>query len=174
MKRLLLLVVLATSLIATIAYAQKLAEAEILNQYVGTWKSDVAFKPSQWFPEGTLWIETNDIQWILDDHLQQMVTSKDEEETNLRIQRYNEKSNRYELWNIPASGDASYWVGSWDEESKTMTWKYVDFGSGFTGKMMDRLTGEGKGITLIFMEDVHGNVLLDGKIEHTRIKEPTK
>ena len=178
MKRLLsVLVLLATSLIATAAFAQKSAEVEVLNRYVGTWKSDVVFKPSQWFPEGKRLVESNDIQWILDGHLQQAESYSDEG-PNLAIQRYNKKDKRYERWEIYASGFASgkssYWVGSWNEESTSMTWKLVDFGSGFTGKIVEQFTGEGKGITSIVMKDVHGNFLLDGQIEHRRTKQPTK
>lgn len=178
MKRLLGLLlavfVSVTFCLATKTFAQQSAEAEVLNRYVGTWKSDAVFKTSQWFPEGKRWVESSDIQWILNGHLQQIIASKGEEETDLRIQRYNEKSKRYEMWNIHASGDSSYWVGSWNEESKTMAWKYVDFGSGFTGKIVDQFTGEGKGITSVVMEDVHGKVLLDGQIQHTRTEKPTK
>ena len=170
MKRLMMvLAVVATSLIATAAFAQKSPEAEVLNGYVGSWKSHVVFKPSQWFPEGKRWVESNEIRWILDGHLQQIESYSDEEK-NLQIQRSNEKSKRYERWDINVSGDASYWVGSWNEESKSMTWKYVDFGSGFTGKIVDRSIAEGKAMTSLFLEDVHGNVLLDGQIEHTRTK----
>ncbi len=171
MKHLLIVwVVLATSLLTNVAFAQKSAEAEVLNHYVGTWKADCVFKPSQWFPEGKRWVETNDFQWILDGHLQQMVTTKDGEETDLRIRRYNEKSKRYEMWSIHASDNSSYWVGSWDEDSKAMTWKFVDFGSGFTGKMVTQITGEGKGETSLIMQDVHGKALFDGQIQHTRTK----
>jgi hypothetical protein len=171
----LLLVFAAITLSMTVeSSAQQSAEAEILNRYIGSWRTEVFLKPSQWFPEGKRWVETNDIRWMLDGHLQQMVTSRDGKETDLRIQRYNPKTKRYETWIIHSSGDASYWVGSWNAQSETMNWKYVDFGNGVTGRMSDGSGKDGKGVTSILMEDVHGNVLLDGKIENTPMKDPTE
>ncbi len=73
MKRLLIgLVVLAAALMGNAAFAQKSPEAEVLNHYVGTWKSEVLFKPSKGFPEGWEGVGTVDAKWILDGNLQQM------------------------------------------------------------------------------------------------------
>jgi len=78
MKSLLIgLVVLAAALIvATCKHLspslQKSPEAEVLNHYVGTWKSEAVFKPSKWLPEGKRWVGTVDTKWILDGNLQQM------------------------------------------------------------------------------------------------------
>ena len=159
--------------IATEEAAQQSDESEVLNRYLGTWTSDTVFKPSKLFPEGKSSTRSNEFQWILDGKLQQTVGYFDEDQY-LRIQRYNEKRKMYEMWIIHASGDASYWVGSWNDESMNMTWKYVDFGSGITGTMVDHVTSEGKGLTSLVLKDVHENLLLDGQIESRRTKQPTE
>ena len=179
MKRLLIgLVVLAAALMGNAAFAQKSPEAEVLNHYVGTWKSEAVFKPSKWLPEGKRFVETSHVKWILDGNLQQIELYNDVEQI-LLIQRYNQKTNRYERWVIHASEDSSYWLGSYNEEAKSMTWKYVDFGSGLSGTIVDQFS-EGKVTTSIiwrqqvFLKDVHGNVLLDGVIERRRTEQPAE
>jgi hypothetical protein len=167
-------VLCSATLTACVSIAQKATEAEVLNHYVGTWKSEAVYKPSKWFPEGKRWVGTSDVnvKWILDGNLQQIEIYNDVEQI-LFIQRYNQKTNRYERWDIHASGISSYWLGSYNEEAKSMTWKYVDFGSGSSGTIVDQFS-EGKVNTSIiwrqqvFFKDVHGNVLLDGVIERRR------
>ncbi|PSW06174.1 hypothetical protein [Photobacterium lipolyticum] len=166
----LVVLVFASLLMTTAASAQQSAEDELLNNWLGNWKSTVVFKQSEWFPEGKTWVESNDIQWNLDGHLQQIVTLSDEEK-HLTIQRYNKRIKRYERWVIHASGDSSYWIGTWDEKSTSMNWEYMDFGTGFTGTMVESSAGEGKSQTTLIMKDKYGNVLLDGRIERVRTEQ---
>jgi hypothetical protein len=181
MKRLLVgLIVLAAALMSNAAFAQKSPEAEVLNHYIGTWNSEAAYKPSKWFPEGKRWVGASDVnaKWVLDGNLQQIEISNDVEQI-IFIQRYNQKTNGYERWDIHASGDSSYWLGSYNEEAKSMTWKYADFGSGFLGTIVDQFS-EGKVTTSIIwrqqvlFKDVHGHVLLDGVIERRRTEQPAE
>ena len=157
------------ALMGNAAFAQKSPEAEVLNHYVGTWKSEGVVKPSKWFPEGKRWVGTHDTKWILDGNLQQMEFYGVLGQT-LAIQRYNQKTNRYERWFIQASGDSSYWQGSHNEEAKSITWKVVDFGSGSSGTIVDQFS-EGKRTAIILVKDVHGNVLIDGVVELRRTEQ---
>ena len=65
------------------------------------------------------------------------------------------------MWAFDASGSTSYWQGSWNNESAIMTWKYVDFGVGITGKIVDQFTNKGMWQTTLVMKDKKGNLLLD-------------
>ena len=49
-----------------------------------------------------------------------------------------------------------------------MKWRYVDFGIGITGTMVDRFTGHGKYESKLLMKDSTGNVLLDIQSEYSR------
>ena len=160
------------ALMGNAAFAQKPPEAEVLNHYVGTWKSEGVVKPSKWFPEGKRWVGTHDTKWILDGNLQQMEIIFSDLVQILVIQRYNQKTNRYERWKIDSWGDSSYWLGSPNEEAKSMTWEYAVPGLGLSGTMVHQFS-EGKAITVrMLMEDVHGNVLVDGVIEAKRTEQP--
>ena len=49
-----------------------------------------------------------------------------------------------------------------------MTWKYVDFGLGLEGEIVNRFTGADKYETTLVLKDSQGNVLLNIVSEHTR------
>lgn len=163
-------VVFVISLITTTATAQQSAEVKILNQWLGSWTSDVVIKPSKWVPEQVQWIETSEVQWIVDSHMHmQLMANRNDEQENLALQRYNTKSRKYELWTF-GPDSSGYYIGSWNEKSRTMTWKYVDFGAGITGKIVDHFTGDGKWHQTVILKDKKRNVLLDIQVERTHTK----
>ena len=167
-------VLCSATLTACVSFAQKTPEAEVLNHYVGTWKSEAVFKPSKGLPEGWEGVGTVDAKWILDGNLHQMEIIFSDLVQKLVIQRYNQKTNRYERWEIDSWGDSSYWLGSYNEEAKSMTWEYAVPGLGLSGTMVHQFS-EGKAITVrMLMEDVHGNVLADGVIESRRPEQPAE
>ena len=53
----------------------------------------------------------------------------------------------------------------------TMTWKYMDFGLGIEGEIVNRFTGVGEFETTLVLKDGTGNVLLDIRSKHTRLDE---
>jgi len=55
-----------------------------------------------------------------------------------------------------------------------MAWKYVDFGVGIKGKIVDHFTGDGKWHQTVILEDKKENVLLDIQVEHRRTEQQTK
>jgi len=166
--------VFATSLIATSATAQQASEVKVLNQWLGSWKSDVVIKSSKWVPERVQWTEKAEVQWIADRHMHmQLIVNGNDEQENLALQRYNQKSKNYEMWTF-GPDNSGYYVGSWDKESRTMTWRYVDFGVGITGKILDHFPNDGKWVQTVILKDKIGSVLLDIQVERTRTKQQTK
>lgn len=160
--------VFVISLIGTIAAAQQTNEIKILNQWLGSWTSDIVTKPSKWIPEQMQWVETTEVQWVVEQHMHmQLIANRNDKQENLVLQRYNPKNKKYELWtfNPDSSG---YYVGNWNERSKTMTWDYVDFGSGITGKIVDHFDGNGKWHQTVILKDEEKNILLDIQVERMR------
>ena len=84
------------------------------------------------------------------------------------IHRYDAGSRQYHKWTFNSDGSHSFWIGDWDEESSTMTWKYLDFGGGIEGKIVDRFIGDGKYESTVILKDRSGTVLLDIRSEHVR------
>jgi hypothetical protein len=166
--------VFATSLIATTATAQQSAEVKVLNRWLGSWKSEVVIKPSKWVPEEIQWVEDNEVQWVFDHHMHMLlIKNHNDDQENLALQRYNPQRNKYEMWTY-APDISGYYLGGWDAKSKTMTWEYVDFGAGITGRIVDHFIGEGKWKQSVILKDKKGDVLLNIRVERTRTKQQTK
>lgn len=157
---------LAAALIADTAPRQP-REAKVLNRWLGVWKSHVEIKPSEWVREAMAFSSNSTVEWILNGRFLQISAQAGDYETR-EIQRYDADSGKYHRWTFDSDGDVSFWEGVWDEKSATMTWKYVDFGIGIDGKIIDRFAGDGKIESTLLMKDKGGTVLLDVRTESTR------
>ncbi len=166
--------VFVTSLIVATADARQPAEVEVLNRWVGDWKSEVVIKPSRWIPEERRWIEANEVQWVFERHMHMLlIKNHNEDQENLALQRYNPQRMKYEMWSY-GPDVSSYYLGDWDAQSTTMTWEYVDFGAGITGRIVDRFIGEGKWTQSAILKDKKGDVLLDIRVARTRTGQRAK
>ena len=144
--------------------------AKTLNKWLGTWKSHTVLKPAAWSPTSQELSGTSESVWILDGHFQETSSRSGTHETR-QIHRYDPDSRKYHKWTFNSDGSHSFWMGDWDEETSTMTWKYVDFGIGIEGKIVDRFTSDGKYESTVMMKDRAGTVLLDIRSEHVRTEK---
>ena len=158
------LLVVATSLVTTLAESQQ----QILNWYLGNWQSETILNSSLWVPKRKQLVETHKVQWILDGHILQEITSHDDKEITLTLKRYNQKRTEFEMWSFQSSGDSSYWTGNWKKNSKTITWEYVDFGIGAVGNIVDHFTAQKEWVSSLVMKDKKGNLLLDVETKHNK------
>ena len=164
------LLVLATALTATAEPSQQSANAQALNRWLGSWKSHTVLKPAVWSLKSQELSGTSRSAWILDGRFQQTSSRSGKHETR-EIHRYDVGSNQFHKWTFNSDGSHSFWIGGWDEESSTMTWKYVDFGGGIEGKIVDRFISDGKYQSTLILKDRTGNVLLDIQSEHVRTQK---
>lgn len=160
--------VFAVILAAGSGAAEESMDASVLARWHGDWKHHTVVKPAAWSLAGTELSGTSTAQWILNGHYQQVTVRSGDKQTR-EIHRFDADSGQYHKWVFDSDGGHSFWVGAWDGESETMTWKYMDFGLGIEGKIVNRLTGDKKYVTTLFLKDSQGNVLLDIRSQHTRI-----
>ena len=160
--------VFAVILAAGSVTAKESADAKVLNRWDGTWKHHTVVKPAAWTLVGSEQPGASAGEWILGNQFQQISGHTGNTHT-LEIQRFDAKSGQYHKWAFDSDGGRSFWVGAWDDNSATMTWKYVDFGLGMEGKIVNRFTGDDKYETTLVLEDSQGNVLLDIRSGHSRI-----
>ncbi len=114
------------------------------------------------------------MQWVVDRHMHiQLIVNGNDDQENLALQRFNPKSKKYEMWTFSLD-NSGYYVGSWNEKSRTMTWNYVDFGAGVSGKIVDHFPGDEKWHQTVILKDNRENVLLDIEVERTRTKQQAK
>ncbi len=157
----------AMALNATAEPPPQAAAAKILNQWLGTWKSHTVLKPAAWSPKSEELPGTSESVWILDGQFQQTSSRSGAHETR-EIHRYDSGSRKYHKWTFNSDGSHSFWIGDWVEATSTMTWKYVDFGAGIEGKIVDRFTSDGKYESAVILKGRAGTVLLDIRSEHVR------
>ena len=153
--------------------AQEAAGDSALTKWLGTWTSQIGFKPAAWSLKARELSGTVQTEWILGGRYQQVSSRTGEYETR-ELQRYEPKSGTFHKWVFSSDGSNSFWSGAWDDESATMTWEYVDFGAGLKGKIVDRFVSDGKNESKLLMEDSRGNVLLDVRSTQTRVKQPAR
>ena len=159
--------VFAVILAAGPVAAKEALDAGVLNRWDGTWKHHTVVNPAAWsLVAGEIPGATTGA-WILGGQYQQISGHTGTTETR-EIQRFELRSGQYQKWAFDSTGGQSFWVGAWDETSETMTWKYMDFGLGIEGKIVNRFTGADKYETTLVLKDGQGNVLLNISSEHTR------
>lgn len=166
-------IVFAVILAASSGAADKSPDAGVLDRWHGDWKHHTVVKPAAWSLVGAEITGTSTARWILEDHYQQVTGNSGDWQTR-EIHRFDADSGQYHKWVFDSDGGHSFWVGAWDVESETMTWKYMDFGLGMKGKIVNRFSGDAKYETTLILKDSQGNLLLDIRSQHTRIADPTE
>ena len=151
----------------------EVAGGMVLDAWLGSWKSQVEFKPAAWSPKARELSGTAKAEWILNGRYQQISSHTGEYETR-ELQRYEPRSGKYHKWVFSSDGSNSFWIGAWDTESSTMTWEYIDFGAGLKGRIVDRFIRDGKYESTVLMKDSTGKVLLDVRSTQTRMKKPAR
>ena len=148
--------------------AEKSMDARVLDRWLGNWKHHVIVKPAAWSLVGVELRGTSTAEWILSGRYQQVSSMSGDKETR-EIHRFDADSGQFHKWAFDSDGGHSFWVGAWDGKSGTMTWKYMDFGVGVEGEIINRFTGVDKYETTLVLRDSQGNELLDIRSQHTRI-----
>ncbi len=166
-------VVLLTAYTTAIESASAAADDKVLGAWLGSWKSQVEFKPAAWSPKARELSGTAKAEWILNGRHQEISSRTGEYETR-ELQRFEPRSGKYHKWVFSSDGSNSFWIGGWDAESSTMTWEYIDFGAGLKGSIVDRFISDGKYESTVLMKDSTGKVLLDVRSTQTRMKKPAR
>ena len=146
---------------------------EILKKWDGHWTHHTVVRPAAWSLVGTELSGTSTSRWILNDHYQQVTGRSGGNETR-EIHRFDANSGQFHKWVFDSDGGHSFWIGAWNAKSETMAWKYVDFGLGVEGKIVNRFSDDGGYETTLYLKDSKSNVLLDIRSQHTRIAAPTE
>jgi hypothetical protein len=165
-----ILLTLALPLLANAAEpAEQSAEAKVLARWLGTWNVDAVWKPAKWSPDGLILKETKVVERTLNGHfLQERITN--DKWTGRIIYHFNKAKKAYQFWYFNSNGDTSEWIGTWDEKATTMTWT-SDLGNGVEATMVTRFVDEDKYEFNIVAKNKAGEMFLDIRADHTRVKK---
>ena len=147
----------------------------VLNQRVGTWKTETVTKPGVWVPEGGKSTGVETIEWSLGNKFLKGESKGEGPQgkgTNLHLMTYDEHEGVYRFWYFDSSGafPRGETTGKYDENSKTITFKSnlandisVDITMLFVNN--DKVTWHGE------WKNGDGQIMLEIDGTVTRIKE---
>ncbi len=163
----------ATALVADPCFSKETHSRKVLKKWDASWKHRTVVRPAAWSLVGTEITGTSTAQWILEDHFLQVTGQSGVWQTR-EIHRFDADSGQYHKWVFDSDGGHSFWVGAWEGKTETMRWKYIDFGLGIRGNIVNRFSGDAKYESTLILKDSQGNLLLDIRSQHTRIADPTE
>ena len=166
LSTILILFVFTTAVAAISEPEPQSSETKVLARYSGTWQSDIVIKPS-----GRQQTAFKNAEWVLNEKYLQATIKSGGSET-FEMHRYDPKEKVYQKWIFTSSGGNNLWLGSWDEQTETMTWK---FGSDSrNGTKVDRFISEDKYEGEMIIKDASGKILVNVELVLTRVKPQSK
>ena len=145
-------------------------ELRELDRIVGTWDTEVVFRPAIWAPEERRFKGKVTSAWILDGRfLREDGNSLGEGIGHSVTWTYDAKAKSYREWYFDSMGIAIEWRGGWDGGTKTFTYK-ADLGDGITAVATQHfLDGDHYEIGVV-AKDKEGKVYMDMHAQHARRK----
>jgi hypothetical protein len=104
---------------------EKPAELNVLDRLAGKWRYEWESKPTAGDPKGSKGSGTSTNEWILDGWFQQHKGKGDNPPHEiLEVWTYDADTKTYRAWGFMAPGANHYEsTGTWDEKTKTLTYK---------------------------------------------------
>lgn len=143
---------------------------EVLALWVGTWKGKDVIKPTKSNPKELTWEVSLECKWMLG---RQFVEEFGEVPANNHKHRYivgyDATKKVYRDWLFMSDGTTMQSTGSWDAQTKTMTWK-ADIGDGSTVVGKTHFIDADAYEWTALGRDKSGKVFLDMHAERRRVK----
>jgi hypothetical protein len=117
-------------------------EQQVLNRLVGEWSYTVTSFKSEWTPAETEASGTYSSQWTLGNNFVNENAKRSDESTHLAMHTYDVQRKVYRRWYFNSNGVALETTGTWNPDTKTLTWKSAVFGDGLTNTATHRFTDD--------------------------------
>jgi hypothetical protein len=148
----------------------KPAELKVLDRLAGKWRFEWESKPTELDPKGSKGSGTSTNEWILDGWFQQHKGKLEDGHEILEIWTYDEKTKTYRAWGFIGPGGGRYeGTGTWDEKSKTLTYKGKGPGDVTFVSTMRFIDNDNREATRV-ATDPAGKVVQDALFKMTRQK----
>lgn len=143
-------------------------ELKELGRLIGTWDTDVTFKPAIWQPEGRRVKGSVKSEWTLGGRfVRELGRSLAEDVEHTLMATYDTKKKAYRSWSFDSTGSALEWQGRWDGDTKTLTWE-SDLGDGLKAVSKDHFTDKDHYEIDVLVKGADGKVYMDMKAKHSR------
>jgi hypothetical protein len=149
----------------------KPAELKVLDRLVGKWRYEWESKPTEGEPKGSKGAGTSVNEWVLDGWFQQHKGKGDTPAHEiLEVWTYDEHTKTYRAWGFMSPGANHYEAtGTWDEKSKTLTYKGKGPGDVTTVSTMHFIDEDNRVGTRV-AKDAAGKLVQDTTFKLTRQK----
>jgi uncharacterized protein DUF1579 len=145
-------------------------EAKVLDRWVGTWKTEVVNRPSEWAPEAATTAGSITCKWVLGGKFVEESGSSLAKGAEHRVLwGYDSQRKAYRNWFFSSGGDTVEGAGTWDARTSTLT-TTSDAGSGRTGPATHHFLDADTCEWTYVVKDADGKVYLDVKGKHTQVK----
>jgi len=114
--------VILTAVLVIGAEADVPPQMKVLEQFLGTWKTDSFLDSAERNPENRHYTRTEKAEVTLGGRYLQIKRYNDAATlSGLTLYTYHEATEKYRLWHFSSSGMAEDGTGQWDAETKTFT-----------------------------------------------------
>jgi hypothetical protein len=145
-------------------------ELKELDRLVGSWDTDLTFKPSVWQPEGRRVKGSVTSQWTLGGRfVREQGRSVHEDVEHTYMATYDAEKMAYRSWFFDSTGASNEWRGRWDGDTKTLAWE-ADLGDGIKAVSKHHFTDADHYEVEVLAKGRDGKVYMDMQAKHTRRK----
>jgi len=145
-------------------------ETKVIGRLVGTWKTEFVNKRAELNPTETKFTGRVTCKLVLGGKFIEEVGSSLGKDVEHRVLwHYDPQKKAYRYWFFDSNGTAGDGVGTWDEKTKTMTWK-TEPGDGLIGTAAHHFLNDDTYEWTYVIKDNQGKVFLDYYGKHTRAK----
>ena len=153
-------------------YQQEQTESpsKVLAQWVGNWQTKVVVKPTKQNPKKSVFTGKIQCQWILNKKfVEEVSVGKNAKIHHRYLLGYDPKKKVYRSWFFASDGTFLESTGTWNAQTKTMTWK-TDLRDGTTSNEMHRFIDSDTYEWTSIARDKAGKIILNLYGKHRRIK----
>lgn len=137
------------------------SELNVLDNFAGTWDSEIVGKPAEWTPQGVKSKGANKYEWVLGRRFMQNTALV------LGWWTYDTSAKSYRGWFFLSDGNMVEWKGRWDAEAKGLRME-ANLGNGVVFTGVNRFPDKNTYEWTLVAKDETGKVYLDMKEMHRR------
>jgi hypothetical protein len=145
------------------------AELKVLEGYLGNWKAETVRRVAEWNPKEVRTTGTVTNEWVLDGRFMQQRGKEFNGAEHIQVRTYDPQNKQFRHWHFDSLGGTASANGTWNEDSKTMTWK-ADLGNGITVTNTVRFVGSDRIEWRVLTRNDAGKVFVDAEGKWTRKK----
>ena len=146
------------------------AEQKVLDRELGTWKNTYKVLKTEWTPQERAGTERVVVTRAVGGRFVQAASEDGDGSSSMRLLTYDEHARGYRGWWFSSAGQTAEHRGTWDGESKTLTWTSVGDAARVT-TVQTRFVDDDHTVWDVTVKDAAGRTLFRMEGTGVRAKE---